>query len=109
MKILDEPIQTNGDILGTINHKTQQPSFDPFEVLLFTNDTQTNHSKYSRVLPTHYGKLIVGLSRSKSKGLKKFFLLYEHWRIPVICDVLLDRQVLYHDSTLKFSSPIMSL
>ncbi len=51
--MLDEPIQTNGDILGTVHPSNPQQtsaSFNPLEDLLFGEDIQQNHSRNSKYL-----------------------------------------------------------
>jgi len=43
LKMLDEPVQTNGDILGTIHQQNPSP-LNPLEDLLFGNSVQHNYS-----------------------------------------------------------------
>jgi hypothetical protein len=45
LKILDEPIQTNGNLFDSNYHNGQkQTSSNPLEDLLFGTDMPTNHS-----------------------------------------------------------------
>jgi hypothetical protein len=44
LKILDEPVQTNGDLPITTNHTHQQSTFNPLEDLLFGTGLPENHS-----------------------------------------------------------------
>jgi hypothetical protein len=48
LKILDEPIQSNGNLFDSNHHNGQkQTSLNPLEDLLFGTDIPTNHSHNS--------------------------------------------------------------
>jgi hypothetical protein len=49
LKMLDEPVQTNGDILGTIHQQNPSP-LNPLEDLLFGNSVQHNYSHNGKYL-----------------------------------------------------------
>lgn len=53
LKLLDEPIEANGDVIGLFNHTQQQQhqqTLNPLEDLLFGNGIQTNHSTNSNFI-----------------------------------------------------------